>query len=153
MCRANPRFTLRLNAAVTNIVLDASGEETGVTYTDENGAQQTATLNAGGRVVLTAGALATPRLLMLSGIGPQARYMRSMHVAYRYACYDPLMRPGTVPQAELASLQATGRLNLDAALWRESPAVGAYLSDHVISTLTFRIPGEVLRFITACNGL
>ena len=74
--RASARFTVRLNAAVQNIVIDASGEATGVTYTDENGAQQTATLNAGGRVVLTAGALATPRLLMLSGIGPQARCMR-----------------------------------------------------------------------------
>ncbi len=41
----------------------------GVEYTDESGAARTAFLRAGGRVVLTAGALATPRLLKLSGLG------------------------------------------------------------------------------------
>eukprot|EP00897_Mesotaenium_endlicherianum_P008013 jgi/Mesen1/723/ME000011S00061 len=45
---------------------------TGVIFTDSAGVYHTATLNAGGEVLLTAGALGSPQLLLLSGVGPAA---------------------------------------------------------------------------------
>ncbi len=65
--RGNRRLTLRLNAAVSRIVIE-SGRAVGVTYTDGSGAEHTA--RADGDIVISSGALVTPKLLMLSGIGP-----------------------------------------------------------------------------------
>ena len=63
----NPLLTLKLNAAVTRILL--SGEKAvGVTYTDASGAEHTAHANS--EIVLASGALVSPKVLMLSGIGP-----------------------------------------------------------------------------------
>ncbi|KAL3907849.1 MAG: hypothetical protein SGPRY_010027, partial [Prymnesium sp.] len=113
--KASGRLELRLQATVTRLLINAAGDATGVLYTDSSGASQTAQLNPGGRVILTAGALATPRLLWLSGVGPLD---------------------------ELSNLAATGRLN-GVSTRIDSPGVGAYLSDHTISTLTFKVPGSL----------
>jgi len=61
-------------ATVSSIVFDAQDptKATGVQYT-AGGIQQTATLNAGGRIIVGAGALMTPRLLYLSGVGPTGK--------------------------------------------------------------------------------
>jgi len=65
--RKNPLLTLKLNAAVSRIIL--SGEKaTGVIYTDASGAEHTA--HAKSEIVLASGALVSPKVLMLSGIGP-----------------------------------------------------------------------------------
>ncbi|MEV4311767.1 GMC family oxidoreductase N-terminal domain-containing protein [Actinocrispum sp. NPDC049592] len=63
-----PNLTVRTNALATKIVT-SSGRATGVTYL-HNGSLVTSTVNA--EVVLSGGAVNSPQLLMLSGIGPAA---------------------------------------------------------------------------------
>jgi choline dehydrogenase-like flavoprotein len=63
----NPNFTLRLNARVRRILVE-NGRATGVVYRDAKGVERRAVTD--GEVVVAAGSLVTPQLLMLSGIGP-----------------------------------------------------------------------------------
>ena len=63
---ANPNLTVRLNAEVCRIKLQ-NGRASGVTYRDRSG---THTVRCASEVILSAGSLVTPKLLMLSGIGP-----------------------------------------------------------------------------------
>jgi choline dehydrogenase len=63
----NPNLTLRLNAQVRRIDVE-NGRAVGVTYRDSKGAEHQ--VFADGEVIVAAGALVTPQLLMLSGIGP-----------------------------------------------------------------------------------
>ena len=62
-----PNLTVVTGAQVRRVVVDG-GRATGVEYKDRLGRTRVAT--AGREVVLSAGALASPQLLMLSGIGP-----------------------------------------------------------------------------------
>lgn len=77
--RTNPGLTLRLNATVTRIVV-ANGRAVGVVYREGGGAEQTA--HASGDIVLASGALVSPKLLMLSGIGP-ADDLRNLGIAVK----------------------------------------------------------------------
>src|SRR3954451_8629799 len=63
----NPNLTVRLNAQVRRLEI-VNGRAVGVTYRDAKGAEQQAL--ADGDIIMAAGALVTPQLLMLSGIGP-----------------------------------------------------------------------------------
>jgi choline dehydrogenase-like flavoprotein len=74
--RADPRLTVTLRARVRRIEIE-DGRAVGVTWADERGAVQTA--RARSDIVVTAGALVTPKVLMLSGIGP-ADHLRDMGV-------------------------------------------------------------------------
>ncbi|WP_421693903.1 GMC family oxidoreductase [Aestuariivirga sp.] len=63
-------FTLELNARVSRIDIE-NGRAVGVTYQDKTGRIQQ--VRAAREVILASGALVTPQLLMLSGIGPAAQ--------------------------------------------------------------------------------
>jgi choline dehydrogenase-like flavoprotein len=63
----DPRLTLRLQARAERVIIE-NGRAVGVAWTDKDGHPRTS--YARGEVILTAGALITPKLLMLSGIGP-----------------------------------------------------------------------------------
>ncbi len=65
----DPRLTVRLRAAVQRINIE-KGRAVSVTYKDASGAEHT--VHSKGDIVLSAGALVTPKLLMLSGLGPAA---------------------------------------------------------------------------------
>jgi choline dehydrogenase-like flavoprotein len=63
----DPRLTIRLNARVRRVEIE-NGRAVGVTYRDAKGVDRS--VFADGEVILASGALVTPQLLMLSGIGP-----------------------------------------------------------------------------------
>tara|TARA_R110000751_G_scaffold234229_7_gene335642 strand:+ start:7226 stop:8815 length:1590 start_codon:yes stop_codon:yes gene_type:complete len=65
--RTSKNLTIETDAPVERIEIK-DGRATGVTYRSKSGALQTATAHK--EIILTAGALASPKLLMLSGIGP-----------------------------------------------------------------------------------
>ncbi len=65
--RDDPRLTVKLNAPARRIVVER-GRATSVAFADRNGAQHVA--RAGSDIIVASGALVTPKLLMLSGIGP-----------------------------------------------------------------------------------
>ena len=62
----NKNFTLELNARVSRIGIE-NGVAKSVTYRDRSGAERKA--YAGREIIVAAGSLVTPQLLMLSGIG------------------------------------------------------------------------------------
>jgi len=66
----DPRLQVRLHARVQGINI-VNSRAVGVTYRDENSEERT--VFADGEVIIAAGALVTPQLLMLSGIGPAAQ--------------------------------------------------------------------------------
>ena len=74
-----PNLTVRTGAQVTRVLL-SEGRATGVEYV-RDGRRQTA--HAGAEVVLAGGAINSPQLLMLSGIGP-AEHLRSVGVAVQH---------------------------------------------------------------------
>ena len=76
--RKRPNFTVRTDAFVQRIEMDGN-RATGVTYR-RGGVSETVVADA--EVVLSAGAIGSPQILMLSGIGPGA-HLREMGVDVR----------------------------------------------------------------------
>lgn len=74
--RSRPNLTIVTEAHVQRIAMNGK-TATGVIYNDRNG--QTITSNATKEVILCAGAVGSPHLLMLSGIGP-ANHLQSMGI-------------------------------------------------------------------------
>ncbi|MFZ1413074.1 MAG: GMC family oxidoreductase N-terminal domain-containing protein [Defluviicoccus sp.] len=70
-----PNVTLKTGALATRLVLE-NGRCTGVEFRD---AQQATTVRAGRAVILCCGAIETPKLLMLSGIG-NADHLRALGI-------------------------------------------------------------------------
>lgn len=68
----DPLLTIETEATVTRLILE-NGKAVGVDYM-QNGSKKTAT--AGVEVILAAGAYQTPKIMMLSGIGPQEELSR-----------------------------------------------------------------------------
>nr|WP_119155510.1 GMC family oxidoreductase N-terminal domain-containing protein [Caldimonas tepidiphila] len=73
-CHARPNFTLMTGAQVTKLVLERDGDGVlragGVELIDERG--EALTVRAAREVVMAAGAIGTPQILQLSGIGSGA---------------------------------------------------------------------------------
>ncbi|MFY0597843.1 MAG: GMC family oxidoreductase N-terminal domain-containing protein [Cognatishimia sp.] len=63
----NPNLTIRLQSEVQSVVIE-NGKAVGVRYADKSGIVHTA--RCSGEVILSAGSLITPKILMHSGIGP-----------------------------------------------------------------------------------
>lgn len=62
----SPNLTVRLRAAVQKIIVE-NGRAVGVVYKDKSGTHE---VRANGEILMSAGAFITPKLLMLSGLGP-----------------------------------------------------------------------------------
>ncbi len=77
--RGDPKLTVHTDAHVLGIDFDDSGAAIGVRYRTPRGEVQA---RATREVVLCAGALASPRLLMLAGIGPGA-HLQSLGIPVR----------------------------------------------------------------------
>lgn len=73
----NPNLVVRLNCEVMRVVVE-NGRATGVEYRDKSGT--THVVNAESDIIVAAGALVTPKILMLSGIGP-ADHLRDFDIA------------------------------------------------------------------------
>lgn len=117
---AEPGLEMLLYAKADRIEFDASGTAIAVQYTKREGIDQTqpgtsgtARLRSGGLLVMAAGALVTPRLLLLSGVGPRGR------------------------EAEIFPGQSRPPFAID------NPRVGVGLFDHVISMVTYSYDGPV----------
>ncbi|TKY48260.1 HOTHEAD protein [Spatholobus suberectus] len=83
LASANPRkLTVLIHATVQKIVFDTTGKRpksTGVIFKDENGKQHQAFLGTDrqSEVIVSSGAIGTPQLLLLSGIGPKEELQKS----------------------------------------------------------------------------
>jgi len=73
----NPNLTVRLHAEVMRVVIE-KGRATGVEYREKSG--NVRIVQASGEVIVAAGALVTPKLLMLSGVGP-AKHLQQFGIA------------------------------------------------------------------------
>jgi choline dehydrogenase-like flavoprotein len=69
----NPNLQIQLHAEVHRLIIE-NNKAVGVEYNDKHGKKQT--VYAEREIIVTAGALITPKLLMLSGIGP-AEHLRA----------------------------------------------------------------------------
>ncbi|KAE7999111.1 hypothetical protein FH972_003586 [Carpinus fangiana] len=78
LASGNPsKLTVLIHATVQNIVFDTTGKQpraVGVIFTDEKGNKHQALLvnKPRSEVILSSGAIGTPQMLLLSGIGPKA---------------------------------------------------------------------------------
>jgi len=115
-----PGLEILTYAKAALIQFDASGSALAVRYDKRDGLDQAqagvagrARLRAGGLLVMAAGALATPRLLLLSGVGPRGR------------------------EAEMFPGQSRPAFAID------NPRVGVGVFDHVISMIAYGYDGSV----------
>ncbi|KDP40771.1 hypothetical protein JCGZ_24770 [Jatropha curcas] len=82
LASSNPQMlTVLVHATVQKVLFDTSGKHpkaVGVIFKDENGNQHQAFLsnNPRSEIILSSGAIGTPQMLLLSGIGPKAELER-----------------------------------------------------------------------------
>lgn len=117
LAQALSNFKLTLNTKVLRAIRTGSAV-TGVEVEDSTGARQIININDGGKVILAAGTMSTPRILINSGIGPAA-------------------------QIATVSSGCTGITLPASADYIELP-VGENLRDHPIFTLTFNITSKTM---------
>ena len=116
-----PGLEILLFAKCNRIDFDSHGTAVAVNYRRRSGLDQsdpgvegTARLKKGGVIVMAAGALVTPRLLLLSGVGPRGRE----------AEFFPMR--SSVPKFKI-----------------DNQAVGVGVFDHVMSMVTYSYDGAV----------
>ena len=128
--KSRPNLQIVTNALAARVVLDGK-RATGVTYRDKSGTEFT--INATREVILSGGALNSPQLLMLSGIGEAAQLKDNGidpvvdlpgvgknlqdHLQARlvYKCNEPTLND------EVRSLVNQARIALKYALFRAGP--------------------------------
>eukprot|EP00746_Dinoflagellata_sp_MGD_P145704 gnl/MRDRNA2_/MRDRNA2_78280_c0_seq3.p1 gnl/MRDRNA2_/MRDRNA2_78280_c0~~gnl/MRDRNA2_/MRDRNA2_78280_c0_seq3.p1 ORF type:complete len:580 (-),score=102.04 gnl/MRDRNA2_/MRDRNA2_78280_c0_seq3:335-1852(-) len=77
--RDRPNLTVVTHAHVERIVIE-DRKATGVVYKDKQGSHVTASVDGmAGEVILSAGAVGTPHIMMLSGVGP-ARHLQELGI-------------------------------------------------------------------------
>ena len=113
LAQQSDKFTLSLNTKVIRVIR-SGGQMTGVELQTASGKTEIVHLAPNGRVVLAAGALATPRLLFNSGIGPKRQI-------------ETVKKSGINVPAEHE--------------WINLP-VGVGLKDHPIFTIMAQTPGH-----------
>ena len=69
--RSRPNLTIRTHTQVQRVLFNEN-RASGVVFNDKDANIQTVNTNPGGEVILSAGAVGSPQLLMLSGVGPAA---------------------------------------------------------------------------------
>ncbi|KAH8672540.1 hypothetical protein BGZ60DRAFT_374213 [Tricladium varicosporioides] len=116
LANALSNFKLTLNTKVLRAIRTGS-TVSGVEVETSTGARQIINLNTNGRVILAAGAMSSPRILMNSGIGP-------------------------TDQITTVKNGCTGITLPDESDWINLP-VGQNLKDHPIFTLTFNTTSSV----------
>lgn len=116
----NSGLELLLYAKADRIEFDGAGTAVAVHYTKRDGLDQTrpgtagtAHLRQGGLLVMAAGALMTPRLLLLSGVGPRGR------------------------ESEIFPGQSRPPFAID------NPRVGVGLFDHILAMVAYSYDGPV----------
>jgi len=67
--RGRKNLEVEIKARILRVVVE-KGRAVGVEYSVDAGIAKTARLNSGGEIVVSSGAIGSPRLLLLSGIGP-----------------------------------------------------------------------------------
>jgi len=75
--KKRPNLHIKTGVHVTKVAIEGTDEAhslcaSGVEYVDESGNAACAQLNTGGEVLLAAGAVQSPQILMLSGFGPKS---------------------------------------------------------------------------------
>lgn len=106
---AHSNLELQTNSEVRKIVMASNGLAAGVQLTDG----QQILLNTGGKLVMTAGPLNTPRVLLMSGIGPD----------------------WMVSQNNQNGLVLNGQ-----DYWVNNWALARFMHDHTFTVMNFRVP-------------
>ncbi|KAG6543848.1 hypothetical protein Mapa_014688 [Marchantia paleacea] len=149
---ANPdNIAVHLYATAHQLLIDFSGANggpraTGVLYTDENGDAHEAILSdaAWSDVILTAGALGSPQLLMLSGIGP-AEHLKELDIPVvldqpgvgRGMADNPcvtMLVPSRIP-LETSLIETVGILSTGFYIEAASGAISAFDEVQALNTL------------------
>ena len=112
---SRPNLTVHTDALVTRILIE-DGRATGVTYLRHGQAE---TARAAGEVILSAGAVNSPQLLMLSGIGPAEHLIQ---IGIEVIADSPGVGANLSDHPMLPVIWSTPRLR---GLWEKSGNAGA----------------------------
>ncbi|CAE6494637.1 unnamed protein product [Rhizoctonia solani] len=137
---ARPNLTVATNAHVTKILFDGK-RAVGVEFSRDKDAPRYRA-KARKEVVLSAGAVHTPHILMNSGVGPAHELNKHSIEKNAGAVHTPhiLMNSGVGPAHELNKHSIH--------IIQDLPGVGDHLMDHPMPLLRFRArPGESLTFL------
>ena len=111
-----PNLAVRTNAWAKRVIFDRCKKARGVEYLDGDLVRYR-TVHVRREVILAAGAIDTPKLLMLSGIGP-AGHLRDVGIAVRIRSLDP----ASADNAALKALDRAGLQPGDIDLWEINEA-------------------------------
>ena len=115
---SRPNLTVKTGARTTRILIEGA-KATGVEF-DVGGARETATIKAGGEVLLCAGAVQSPQILQLSGVGDP----------------EDLAKAGVELKHALPGVGANLQDHLDVTVCWETPKVkGAYSASKGVNML------------------